>query len=122
MKARRALQAVALAALMTAATAGEAYALRAVETVPVAEAVILHGSNAQYVVRFDKPVDHFASRMEIVRDGAVVESLHPLGDSAAEALFAEAPRLAPGRYELRWSATTGPGGESASGTVPFSVQ
>jgi methionine-rich copper-binding protein CopC len=118
----RALKVVALAMLLAAAAAREAYALRAVETTPVAEAVILHGSNAQYVVRFDKPVDHIASRMEIVRNGAVVERLHLLGDSAAEALFAESRRLAPGHYELRWSATTGPGGETASGSVPFSVQ
>jgi methionine-rich copper-binding protein CopC len=118
----RALKAVLLAVPLAVAATTEASALRAVETVPVAESVIVRGSNSQYVVRFDKPIDHYAARMEIVQNGRVVERLQPLEDSAAETLFAEAPVLAPGQYELRWSATTGPAGETASGTVPFSVR
>jgi methionine-rich copper-binding protein CopC len=122
MRRRAALKAAALAGLLLAGGMATAHALRAVATVPVAEAVIVHGSNAQYVVRFDRPIDHYASRLEILRDGTVIERLRPLADSAAEALFAEAPRLPPGRYELRWVATTGPGGETSSGSVSFTVR
>jgi hypothetical protein len=31
----------------------------------------------QYIVRFDGPVDHAQSQLEIVRDGHVIEVLHP---------------------------------------------
>ncbi len=62
---------------------------------PAAEA-IMHGSNVQYVVRFDGPVDHAQSRLEILRDGQVVKRLNPLLDSAADVLFAStAPQESP---------------------------
>jgi hypothetical protein len=76
--------------------------MRVVNSTPSAEA-IMHGKNAQYVVRFDGPVDHEQSSLEILRDGQVVERLHPLLRSAPEVLFASAPALEPGRYVLHWS-------------------
>jgi len=114
------LRRVVLAGLLAAGPAAQARALQVIETTPPANAVV-DGRHARYVVRFDLPVDHFASRLEILRDGAVVRHLHPLEDSAPEVLFGSGPQLPPGRYELRWTALTRPGGEASTGTVAFSV-
>ena len=95
--------------------------MRVIESYPVADAVV-DGLNAQYFVRFDGPVDHRAARLQIVRDGQVVETLRALLDSAPEVLFASAPRLAPGDYELRWSARSMPDGETTDGTLRFTVR
>src|SRR5687768_4311075 len=97
----RAGPALALLLLLSqhGAWGGEA---RIVESHPVAHAVV-DGRNAQYFVRFDGPVDHGGSRLFITRDGRVVEVLRPRLDAAPELLFASAPALPPGDYELRWS-------------------
>jgi methionine-rich copper-binding protein CopC len=95
--------------------------LRPVESMPAAEAFV-DGRNAQYSVRFDGPVDHRGSRLSILRDGQVVETLPVLLDSAPNVLFASAPQLAPGRYELRWSARSAPDGEVTAGSIAFTVR
>jgi len=81
----------------------------------------MHGSNVQYVVRFDGPVDHAQSRLEILRDGQVVKQLHPLLDSAANVLFASTSAPEPGHYVLHWIAKSMPDGEASDGMIPFSV-
>ena len=81
----------------------------------------MHGRNAQYVVRFDGPVDHAQSRLEILRDGHVVQRLRPLLDSAADVLFASAPAPQPGRYMLHWIVKSVPDGGVTDGMIPFSV-
>lgn len=88
---------------------------------PAAEA-IMHGSNVQYVVRFDGPVDHAQSRLEILSDGQVVKQLHPLLDSAANVLFASTSAPEPGHYVLHWTAKSMPDGEASDGMIPFSVE
>ena len=82
---------------------------------PAAEAII-HGRHAEYVTRFDGPVYHQASRLQIMQSGRVVQSLTPLWDSAPDVLFAGAEVPAPGRYLLHWAARS-----SSSGDIPFSV-
>jgi methionine-rich copper-binding protein CopC len=89
------------------------------ESKPVAEAII-RGRNAQYVVRFDSPVDHATSRMAIVQGERQVQQLHLLLDSATDTLFAEAEAPAPGRYVLRWEAHSATG-DVSRGDIPFSV-
>ena len=86
---------------------------------PQAEAII-RGDHAEYVVRFDGPVNHYQSRMEIVQDGRVVQTMPPLQDSAVDVLFANGPVPPPGRYGLRWTAISG-GGETSTGEIPFTV-
>jgi methionine-rich copper-binding protein CopC len=109
----------ALLLILRAFAPAEARPLHVRESFPQAEA-ILDGRNAQYVVRFDGLVDHAASRLEITQDGKVVQSLHPLLDSAPDVLFASAEALAPGRYELHWYAKS-PDGDFSDGVIPFSV-
>jgi hypothetical protein len=87
---------------------------------PGAEA-IMHGNNIQYVVRFDGPVDHVQSRLEIVRDGRLIEALHPLLDSAPDVLFASSPAPPAGHYVLHWSVRSMHDGDSSEGMIPFSV-
>jgi len=86
---------------------------------PAAEAVI-HGRHAEYVIRFDSPVDHAASRMQITQSGRVVQSLTPLMDSAVDVLFASAETPAPGRYMLHWEAKS-LDEDMSSGKIPFDV-
>jgi methionine-rich copper-binding protein CopC len=87
---------------------------------PAAEAN-MHGSNVQYVVRFDGPVDHAQSRLEILRDGQVVKRLNPLLDSAADVLFASTSAPEPGHYVLHWMVKSMPDGDASDGMIPFSV-
>ena len=94
--------------------------MQVVTSAPAAEAVI-QGRNMQYAVHFDGPVDHVQSRLEILRDGHVVQSLHLLLDSAPNALFASAPAPEPGHYALHWTVKSIADQETSEGMIPFSV-
>jgi len=90
------------------------------ESTPAAKAII-HGDHAEYVIRFDGPVDHAASRMEITQGNRIVQTLRPLGDSAVDVLFASSAVPPPGRYMLHWEAVSGDGALS-NGDIPFTVE
>ncbi|HKM63422.1 MAG TPA: copper resistance protein CopC [Acidisphaera sp.] len=90
------------------------------ESTPVAE-TILHGNNAQYVIRFDGPVNHFASRMVIMQGDRIVQTLTPLRDSAVDVLYASGRVPSPGRYALHWEAVSADG-DTSKGDIPFSVE
>ena len=94
--------------------------MHVLSSTPAAEA-IMHGRNMQYVVRFDGPVDHVRSRLEIVRDGRLIEVLHPLLDSAPDVLFASSPAPEVCHYLLNWSVRSMRDGDSSEGMIPFSV-
>jgi methionine-rich copper-binding protein CopC len=87
---------------------------------PAAETVI-DGRNAQYVIRFDGPVNHRQARLEIIQGGKVVQELRPRLESEPNALVASAPALPPGRYVLRWSVRSAPNGEATDGEIRFTV-
>jgi len=98
----------------------EARSLQMRDSTPAAEAII-EGRHAEYVIRFDGPVDHVRSHMEIVQSGRVIQTLVPLADSAPNVLFASGAAPPPGRYQLHWQARS-PGDEDlASGDIPFAV-
>ena len=109
-----------LVLLLISTTSAPARPMHVMASTPEAEA-IMHGRNAQFVVRFDGPVDHAQSRLEILRDGQVVQRLHPLLGSAADVLFASAPAPQPGRYVLHWTVKSVPDEEASEGMIPFSV-
>ena len=90
------------------------------ESRPSAETIV-DRNNAQYVVRFDGPVDHRASRLVITQGNRVVRNLRPLLDSAPEVLFASGPRLPAGDYQLFWSARSMPDGDTTDGSIHFTV-
>jgi methionine-rich copper-binding protein CopC len=106
--------------LLAFTQAAAARTMHVMNSMPAAEAVI-QGGHAQYVVRFDGPVDHAQARLEILQNGQVVERLRPLLDSAPEVLFASAPALQAGRYVLHWSVKSMPDGDDSDGMIPFSV-
>jgi methionine-rich copper-binding protein CopC len=111
--------ALAIALLLMFSDRALARPMHVLNSTPAAQAV-MHGRNMQYIVRFDGPVDHVQSRLEIVRNGHVVELLHPLLDSAADVLFASASAPEPGNYVLHWSVRS-VDGEGSDGMIPFSV-
>jgi len=94
--------------------------MHVLNSTPDAQAV-MHGRNMQYIVRFDGPVDHRNSRLEIVRDGSVIEVLRPLLDSAVDVLSASAPAPEPSSYVLHWVVRSMLDGDDSEGVIPFSV-
>jgi hypothetical protein len=111
---------LALALLLMSPGEAPARPMHVLNSTPDAQAV-MHGRNMQYIVRFDGPIDHAKSRLEIVRDGHLVEVLHPLLDSAVDVLFASAPAPEPGSYLLHWSVKSIPDEDGSEGVIPFSV-
>jgi methionine-rich copper-binding protein CopC len=114
------LSCATLVLLLISTTDAPARQMHVEASTPMAEA-IMQGRNEQYAVRFDGPVDHSRSRLEILQDGKVVRRLHALLDSAPDVLFASAPAPQPGHYVLHWSASSLPDGEISEGTIPFTV-
>jgi hypothetical protein len=88
-----------LVPLLLSTAPASARPIHVLASTPAAE-TIMRGEHAEYVVRFDGPVDHAQSRIEILRDGHLVESLHPLLDSAPDILFASSRLPASGHYTL----------------------
>ena len=89
------------------------------ESKPSAQAVI-SGRHAEYFIRFDGPVDHRASRLQITQSGRVIRSLTPRIDSAVDVLFASGEAPSPGDYMLHWNAVSADG-DVTEGDIPFSV-
>jgi methionine-rich copper-binding protein CopC len=110
----------ALALLLMSSGQASARPMHVLKSTPDAQAV-MHGRNMQYIVRFDGPVDHAQSQLEIVRNGHVIEVLHPRLDSAVDVLFASAPAPEPGSYVLHWSVKSISDGDVSEGVIPFSV-
>jgi methionine-rich copper-binding protein CopC len=118
------LPALCLGSALLALTCGPAVAdqRHVRDTIPAAEAIV-DGRNAQYVVRFDGPVDHASAKLEITQDsGKVVASLPVLLDSSPNVLFGSGPALPPGRYKLHWHFGAGAGANATDGEVAFSVR
>lgn len=109
-----------IAALLTSAQVAVAGSPHMRDTMPAADAIV-HGRHAEYIIRFDGPVDHIASHIEITQSDRIVQSLTPLGDSAVDVLFASGEAPPPGRYLLRWQARSVVDGTVSNGSIPFSV-
>src|SRR5262245_49766114 len=95
---------VGLLAMVLPATAW-AQDLQVMDSAPKAKAVI-DGPSSSFYVRFDRPIDHIHSNLSIWRDGQLVENLQPRLQTEPNVLFARAPTLAPGEYQLRWVVRT----------------
>jgi len=75
-----------------------------------------------FEVRFNEPVNHYQSRVEILRDGQVLETLVPRLRTEPSIIAAQSAPLAAGRYELRWLVMSAFDGRVTQGTIPFTVQ
>jgi methionine-rich copper-binding protein CopC len=99
----------------------EADALQVRDSLPASDAII-HGRHAEYVIRFDQPVDHTTSRMELMQSGQVIRTLTPLRDSAPNVLFASGETPPPGHYTLHWQVRSPEERTVIEGDIPFSVE
>lgn len=111
--------AVSLAIAILGPCLAAANTLHVRDSSPKAEAII-HGRHAAYIIRFDGPVDHAASRLQILQAGHVIKSLPPLLNSAVDVLFAQSEAPPPGHYVLHWQVAS-PDGEMSNGDIPFTV-
>ena len=120
MKRRQAIATLVASGICVQAAIAQSQAVNVLESTPTAHAVI--GSrSSEFFVRFDRPVDHVKSRLEIFRDGKVIETLHPRLESAPEVLFARASTLPAGDYLLHWTVVTLQGTDVIAGDIPFKV-
>ena len=111
-----------LALGLLAAAPSRAEPMRVLEVSPAARTV-MDGNRQEFVVRFSEPVDHGASRLEVLRrDGELVRTLAPRLGAAPDTLYAIAGGLAPGAYRLRWEARSRRGGTPTEGTLDFQVR
>ena len=94
--------------------------LQVLESVPAANTTI-DGRSTAFSVRFDRPVDHVRSVLVVKRDGEVIETLQPRLQSAPQVLFARAPTLRAGKYQLYWQVRTMADVETKEGEIPFTV-
>ena len=108
---------LAVAGAFSSVAADEVHVL---DSTPKATAVI-DGRTSAFFVRFDRPVDHIRSTLEITQDGKLIKRLTPRLESAPEVLFARAPTLSPGSYVMHWAVVTIAGKEAIQGDIPFSV-
>ena len=109
-----------LLAMMLPATAW-AQEVQVTDSAPKARAVIGEPSSS-FFVSFDRPIDHIHSNLSIWRDGQLVERLQPRFQTEPHVLFARAPTLAPGEYQLRWTVRTMEGVKVTQGDIPFTVK
>jgi len=107
--------------LMVLAPVAWAQSVQVIDSAPKAKAVI-NGRSSEFYVRFDRPVDHIHSQLAITRNGQLVEKLVPRMESAPEVLFAQAPTLPAGDYDLHWQVKTMAGVEVLQGDIPFTVK
>lgn len=95
----------------------------AAQTLHVVESRIsTDGPNAQYVIRFDSPVDHERSRLVIKQGDRIRYTLRPVLRAEPNVLAATTAHLPAGTYELRWSARSLPSGDVTEGSIPFMVR
>jgi methionine-rich copper-binding protein CopC len=84
--------------------------------------VTTSGITSGYIVRFGGPVDHAFSRVEIMQDGRVVQTLPVRLDSAPNVLFARSRTLLPGTYDLHWIVKSTADDSISEGDSSFSVE
>lgn len=112
---------LSLSGALIIASGASAQDVRVTESAPKASAVI-EGRSSEFFVRFDRPVDHIHSQLAITRNGQLVEKLVPRLESAPEVLYARAPTLPAGDYDLNWRVKTMTGTDVIQGNIPFTVK
>ncbi len=83
---------------------------------------IMDGAQTEFFIRFDGPVNRGASMLSVVRNGRVVQALHPRLNSQPNTLYSGVRHLDPGAYALHWSARPMEDRELSEGDIPFRVK
>ena len=99
---------------------GPVRAQKVVDTMPAKDGT-LSGVRDEYFIRFDKPVDHIHSTIDILQNGKKVQTLRPRLNSEPTVLFARAPNLSPGKYTMHWSVPAANGSTVYQGEISFFV-
>lgn len=107
--------------LLLIAPAAQAQPMRVLESQPVAQAV-MDGNRQEFIVRFDRPVDHNTSRLEILQGDRVVRVLQPRLMANPDTLYAASGSLPAGEYLLRWMVRPHQAGEATEGQIAFRVR
>jgi methionine-rich copper-binding protein CopC len=89
---------------------------------PPTVSVMTNGLTSGYAIRFGGPVDHAFSRLLIVQDGRVLQTLPARLDSAPNVLFARSRALPPGTYDLHWTAKSMTDGNTSEGDSTFTIE
>lgn len=109
-------------ALLLGLVAGAAAPAPSPDSRPPTVSVMTNGLTSGYAVRFGGPVDHALSRLLIVQDGRVLQTLPARLDSAPNVLFARGRALQPGTYELHWTAKSMTDGNTSEGDATFTIE
>jgi methionine-rich copper-binding protein CopC len=117
---RNTLIGLSIPALLIAGSGSVAQTLKVIDTMPANDGT-LSGIGDDYFVRFDQPVDHIHSVIDIKQNGKTVRTLRPRFKTEPNVLFARAPTLAPGKYVMHWSVPAANGSTVFQGEVSFSV-
>jgi methionine-rich copper-binding protein CopC len=98
-----------------------AAAMHVMESRPTARAV-MDGGQTEFFIRFDGPVDHRASALSVMRDGEIVQTLHPRLNSQPNTLYSGVKHLEPGACTLHWMTRSMQGHDVSRGDIAFSVK
>jgi len=112
---------LSLLAMLAVAPTAEAEPMRVIESTPRARST-MDGNRQEFSVRFDRPVDHNASRLFVQRGDTVLRTLQPRLGARPDTLYAAAGGLAPGDYVLRWRTRPRGGEEMTEGSFDFTVR
>jgi methionine-rich copper-binding protein CopC len=108
--------------LLLPLAAGAADAPPSPEAKPPTVSVATTGLTSGYAIRFGGPVDHAFSRLLIVQNGRVLQTLSARLDSAPNVLFARSKALPPGTYDLHWTTKSMTDGNTSEGDSTFTVE
>jgi hypothetical protein len=85
------------------------------------ESVTIGERGTEVLVRFDRPISHERSTLFLVRNGKVVETIHPRLEAAPTVLFARIQTPTPGAYVLRWTVCPQGSNDRYDGEFPLAV-
>jgi hypothetical protein len=85
------------------------------------ESVTIGERGTEVLVRFDRPISHERSTLFLVRNGKVVETIHPRLEAAPTVLFARIQTPTPGVYVLRWTVCPQGSNDRYDGEFPLAV-
>ena len=83
--------------------------------------VVVGPQSTEFIVRFDRPVNHTLSSLAIMRDGKVIQVLNSRLESAPNVLFARIPTPSAGLYVLRWMFCPEGTNDRFNGEISFKV-
>ena len=85
------------------------------------ESVTIGERGTEVFVQFDRPISHERSWLLLVRNGKVIETIHPRLEASPKVLFARIQTPMAGAYVLRWTVCPQGSNDRYDGEFPFTV-